>query len=279
MKELGIQAVPFTETLQMEAPDGRVFRHMDLAGEVFAFDRVINLAKLKTHTQMVLTLAVKNLFGTIVGANKAMWHLKAGKDYDTFATVLVQILEAVKPTVSIIDGILGMEGDGPSFGSPRHVGIVAASSDAVALDATVCRLLGFPVNTLRTCVVGDSMGVGVTDSDRIGVVGDELDGFPLRDFKLPKSATVAWNLSSRNPARRFLENHVITRPAIDDSACSLCKICLDHCPPAAICERDGKMVIDYRKCISCFCCQEICSSDAVRVVQPRLGRFLSKITR
>ena len=279
MKRMGIQAVPFRETASVDAPEGRVFRHMDLAQEVFGFDRLINLAKLKTHTQMVLTLAVKNLFGTIAGADKAMWHLKAGKDYDTFATVLVQILESVKPTVSLLDGILGMEGDGPSSGNPRHIGIIGASTDALALDATVCRLLGLRVESVRTCVLGESLGVGVTAKDRIKVTGDELDGFPLRDFQPPKSMTVTWNLPAGNVARRLLERFLVTKPAIDESDCVGCWNCLDHCPPSAISERDGKMVIDYAKCISCFCCQEICPNKAVHVVQPRLGRLLSKISR
>ena len=279
MKRLAIQAVPFTEIVSVDTPTGRVFRRIDLAREVFGFDRLINLAKLKTHTQMMLTLAVKNLFGTIAGADKAMWHLKAGKDYDSFATVLVQILESVKPTVSLLDGILGMEGDGPSSGNPRHIGIIGASTDALALDATVCRLLGLRVESVRTCVVGESLGVGVTAQDRIEVIGDPLAGFPLHDFKPPKSMTLTWNLPAGNIARRLLEQFLIARPEIDESECMGCANCLDHCPPAAISEKDRKMVIDYAKCISCFCCQEICPNKAVRVVQPRLGRLLSKISR
>jgi uncharacterized protein (DUF362 family)/Pyruvate/2-oxoacid:ferredoxin oxidoreductase delta subunit len=279
MKRLGIQAAPFGDPLTVEFSEGRLFRRIDLSREVFQFDAVINLAKLKTHTQMVLTLAVKNLFGTIVGTDKAAWHLRAGKDYDSFATALVQIVDAVKPRLSLVDGILGMEGNGPNSGIARHLGIIGASTDAVALDASICRLLGLPVETVRTCVIGESLGIGVAAEDRIRTVGSELEGFPLTDFLPPKSMTMTWNLSRRNPFRRFLENHLVTRPRIDSSACSGCKICLEHCPPQAISEQDGEIVIDYRKCISCFCCHELCSGDAIRIVQPRLGRFLSSISR
>jgi uncharacterized protein (DUF362 family)/NAD-dependent dihydropyrimidine dehydrogenase PreA subunit len=279
MKRLGISPVPFVDPVPVEFGEGRLFRRIDLSREVFEFDAVINLAKLKTHSQMVLTLAVKNLFGTVIGTDKAAWHLRAGKDYDGFATALVQILDAVKPTLSMVDGILGMEGNGPNSGIPRHLGIVGASADAVALDASICRLLGLPVETVRTCVIGESLGVGVAAKDRIRVVGSELDRFPLTDFLLPKSMTMTWNLSRRNPFRKFLENHLVTRPRIDSSACSGCKICLEHCPPGAITEEDGEMEIDYRKCISCFCCHELCSGDAIRIVQPRLARLLSSISR
>ncbi len=99
MKKLGIFPAPFLDRLPVDFPEGRLFRRIDLAREVFEYDAVINLAKLKTHAQMVFTLAVKNLFGTVIGTDKASWHLRAGKDIDTFATVLVQIYEKIKPAI------------------------------------------------------------------------------------------------------------------------------------------------------------------------------------
>jgi len=279
MARMGIQAVPFLEKAPLEFGDGRIFKRIDLAKEIFDFDRVISLPKLKTHTQMVLTLAVKNLFGAVIGTDKMDWHLRAGKDFDTFATVLVQIFERINPAVSVIDGILGMEGNGPNSGQPRQIGIVAASTDPVALDSVVCRLVGVPLNLLRTCHVGQQLGLGVADKSSIECVGDALNGFPLKDFLRPKSATMLWNLSYWNPVRRFLENHIMTKPDIDVEACQTCGICQTHCPPGAISERSGRMVIDRKKCISCFCCHELCTNDAVRIVQPFLSRYLSKVTR
>jgi uncharacterized protein (DUF362 family)/Pyruvate/2-oxoacid:ferredoxin oxidoreductase delta subunit len=279
MKRMSIKSVPFTEKKPLEFPEGRLFRRIDLAREAFEFNSVINLPKLKTHTQMMLTLAVKNLFGTVIGMDKASWHLRAGKDYESFATVLVQIYEKVRPCFSLIDGILAMEGNGPNSGNPRPVGIIGASTDAVALDAAVTRLVGFPTDAVRTNSIGERLGLGIADKDGIDLVGDDLDGFPLKDFKAPKSITMAWNLSYWNPARRFMENHVITKPAIDHSVCRNCGICLKHCPPEAISEVDGVMKIDRRKCISCFCCHELCANDAVQIVQPLLGRILSVISR
>jgi uncharacterized protein (DUF362 family)/Pyruvate/2-oxoacid:ferredoxin oxidoreductase delta subunit len=279
MKKMGIEAVPFTRKSVQEFPDAKIYRRMDLAREVFEFDAVINLPKLKTHCQMILTLAVKNLFGTVIGSDKASWHLRAGRDLENFATVLVQIYDRVRPAISILDGILAMEGNGPNSGEPRHVGIVAASRDGVALDSVVCRLMGYPVETMRTCVIGQNLGVGRADPQAITVKGDELMGFPIKDFKPPKSMSVMWNMSPSNPLRKFLENYVITRPDIDESTCLVCGICMRHCPPQAISEVDGVMKIDRKKCISCFCCHELCSNDAVRMVQPRIGRWLSRVTR
>lgn len=277
MSRLGLKPAPFKEKVTIACHDGRMFRKLELAKTVFEFDRVISLAKLKTHSQMLLTLAIKNLFGTVVGSDKASWHLQAGKDTDGFAMVLAQIYEEVKPTLSLVDGVLGMEGNGPSGGLTRWIGIMAGSTDAVALDATICRLVGFPVEKLRTCVVAQTLGIGTTERDRIALVGDGVDGFPLKDFKPPKSMTVTWNLSQRNPVRRFLENHLVARPRIDANLCSHCKVCMNHCPPGAISERNGQMAIDRRSCISCFCCQELCTSKAIDVVHPLFGRIVSRV--
>lgn len=279
MKRLNVRAVPFHEKMPVEFPDGRLFRRIDLAREIFDFDCVINLPKLKTHTQMGLTLAVKNLFGTVIGSDKAGWHLRAGRDYDTFATVLVQIYDRVRPGLSLIDGILAMEGNGPNSGTPRQVGLIGASADAVALDAVMTRLIGFPAQSVRTTVLAHRMGVGVGEEAGIELVGDSLDELPLRDFKPPKSITMTWNLTYWNPIRRFMENHVITRPSIDAKACRACGICLQHCPPQAISEVAGKMVIDRRTCISCFCCHELCTNDAIEIVEPFWGKFLSSVSR
>lgn len=279
MKRMDIQAVPFTEKIAREFPEGRLFRRIDLAKEAFEFDTIINLPKLKTHCQMLLTLAVKNLFGTVVGPDKATWHFRAGRDFDTFATALVQIYEQVKPKVSILDGILAMEGNGPNAGEPRRVGIVAASEDAVALDAVICRLVGYPAEALPTSVIGQELGLGRADESGIELVGDPLEGFPLSDFKIPKSLSVTWNLASGGIVRKFLEKHLVTRPDIDAAECRNCGVCLKHCPPQAISEEKGVMVIDREKCISCFCCHELCSNDAVRIVQPLLGKIVALISR
>jgi uncharacterized protein (DUF362 family) len=278
MKRLGVQAVPFSEKMGQEFPSDRFYRRIDLAKQVFEFDAVINLPKLKTHGQMMLTLAVKNLFGTVIGSDKAAWHL-AGREVENFATALVQIYEKVRPKVSILDGILAMEGNGPSSGTPRHLGIIAAAEDAVALDATICTLVGYPLEKLHTCVIAEKMGVGIADPDRIRVVGDSIVGMPLTDFARPKSLTVAWNLSKNNLLRRFAEHHLVTRPAIDPAVCQLCGICIKHCPPQAIREVHGTLQIDRQKCILCFCCHELCTNKAIRMVKPFLGRMLASFTR
>jgi uncharacterized protein (DUF362 family)/Pyruvate/2-oxoacid:ferredoxin oxidoreductase delta subunit len=277
MKKLGVPIATFSKARSVEFNDGYLFRRIDIADEIFHFDAVINLPKLKTHCQMLLTLAAKNLFGTIIGTEKASWHLRAGRDTDTFAKVLLQILETIKPCLHILDGILGMEGDGPNSGKARPIGIVAASSDPIALDATICRLLGFSVDRLRTCALGAQMSLGNIDPSFIEVLGDTPEGFPLRDFKSPKSMSLHWNLSKSNPIRRLLEKYLVTRPFIDSDACVRCEICAKHCPPQAIRKKGERLFIDVGSCISCFCCHEMCTNNAVKINVPILGRVLNRL--
>ncbi len=279
MKRLNVKPIPFVHKKTIEFGDDRIYKRIDLAQEVFDFDRIINLAKLKTHCQMTLTMAVKNLFGTVIGTDKASWHLRAGKITDNFAHVLLQIYQTIRPDFSLIDGILVMQGNGPNSGEPRHVGIVGASRDALALDSSITRLVGFPLESVRTCIIGSELGLGNTLAETIDVVGDALVGFPLKDFKAPKSMSMAWNLSYWNPIRRFMENHVITKPQINFEACRNCGICMNHCPPKAISEVNGRMIINRKKCISCFCCHELCGSDAISIRQPYVGKLLSSWSR
>lgn len=118
---------------------------IEIARDAMEADVIINLPKLKTHSQMLLTLAVKNMFGCIVGFKKSQWHMRAGVDTMAFARLLVAIHQAVKPTVSILDGILALEGEGPGKrGRPRKVGVLMGSDNSFALDMAVCKMIGVP---------------------------------------------------------------------------------------------------------------------------------------
>ncbi len=130
---------------------GEPFKKIEIARDALEADVLINLPKLKTHSQMLLTLGVKNLFGCIVGFGKPQWHLRAGVDREVFATLLVRIYQAIRPKLTILDGILAMEGEGPGRGGqPKELGFLLGSADAVALDVAVCRLLGLGEDVLLT---------------------------------------------------------------------------------------------------------------------------------
>jgi uncharacterized protein (DUF362 family) len=146
------------------------FNHLLLSKEAMEADVVINLPKVKSHVQLVLTLGTKNLFGCVPGKMKAWWHMEAGKNANRFGEMLVETARAINPNLTIIDGIIGHEGNGPSGGEPRNLGILGASADVFALDRAFATILNVSPQDIPT----------VAASLRLGLVGEltEID-FPL----------------------------------------------------------------------------------------------------
>jgi len=135
------------------------FNHLLLSKETMEADVVINLPKVKSHVQLVLTLGVKNLFGCVPGKMKAWWHMEAGKDANRFGEMLVETAKAINPNLTIIDGIIGHEGNGPSGGQPRALGILGASCDVFALDRAIVEILSCPPEEVPTIVASIRLGI------------------------------------------------------------------------------------------------------------------------
>jgi uncharacterized protein (DUF362 family) len=138
-EELGLPIVEFSG--KRYATIGEEFNHLRLSKEAMEADVVINLPKVKSHMQLTVTLGVKNLFGCVPGKMKAWWHMEAGKDADRFGDMLVETARAINPDLTILDGIIGHEGNGPSAGEPRNLGVLAASSDVFAIDVAMLEIL------------------------------------------------------------------------------------------------------------------------------------------
>ena len=138
------------------------FNHLLLSKEAMEADVVINLPKIKSHVQLLLTLGVKNLFGCVPGKMKAWWHLEAGKDVNRFSTMLVETAKAINPTLTIVDGIIGHQGNGPSGGEPRSLGILGASADVFALDRALVEILNVSPEQVPT--INASMRLGICPS-------------------------------------------------------------------------------------------------------------------
>ncbi|MEC4805696.1 MAG: DUF362 domain-containing protein [Jaaginema sp. PMC 1079.18] len=157
MEALGIEVVEFHG--QRYATDNENFNHLRLSKEALAADVVINLPKVKSHVQLTMTLGVKNLFGCVPGKMKAWWHLEAGKDVDRFGEMLVETARAIKPNLTIIDGIIGHEGNGPSGGDPRFLGLLGASGDVFALDRALVEVLQVEPQLIPTVAASQRLGV------------------------------------------------------------------------------------------------------------------------
>jgi len=139
--------------------DNPEFDHLRLSREAMEADVVINLPKVKSHVQLTLTLGVKNLFGCVPGKMKAWWHMEAGKDVPRFGTMLVETARLIDPALTIIDGIVGHEGNGPSNGEPKDLGVLGASGNVFALDRAMVAVLG--VDPLVVPTVAQSLRLGV----------------------------------------------------------------------------------------------------------------------
>ncbi len=135
------------------------FNHLLLSKEAMDADVVINLPKVKSHMQLTLTLGVKNLFGCVPGKMKAWWHMEAGKSSDRFGTMLVETAKAIRPNLTILDGIIGHEGNGPSGGEPRPLGLLAASTDVFALDRAIVEVLQVDPARVPTIVASQQLGL------------------------------------------------------------------------------------------------------------------------
>ncbi|HUW30275.1 MAG TPA: DUF362 domain-containing protein [Planctomycetota bacterium] len=276
-QRLGVKVIDFDDPVELKTPDGFLFKRIEVARAVAEADAIINLPKFKSHGQMVMTLAVKNLFGCVVGHRKAQWHMAAGRDHDTFARLLLELSALVAPAFSVVDGVIGMDGNGPSAGRVRPVNVILAGDDPLAIDRIGARIAGlddarFPLIRAARKMPACARGLG-----RIEVVGDPVDSVKLADFNLPMASDLQW--LRLKPVRRLLKRAITARPAIDRARCEACGVCVCSCPPRAMTIAEGQVTIDRSLCISCFCCQEMCPQHAVDVRHGWLARILFQRSR
>jgi len=266
-RDLSIDWRPFTRPIKVDI--GPPFGRIDLAADALEADLVLNLAKLKTHVMMRMTLGVKNMFGCVIGLEKTQWHLRAGIDRDLFASLLVQICFAVNPAVTLIDGILALEGQGPGrSGTPRHVGILAAGTDPVALDFSIARLAGCHPDTLPTHQAALKLGRFSGPPDIIGTAPQ-----PIR-LLLPELGSAGFGPPS---VQKLMRRHLLQRPSVAGTECRICGLCGKQCPAYAITTRDDGIAFDYDRCIRCYCCVEVCPHGALSAVEPLAGKMMRQV--
>lgn len=269
--EEGARLVNFDRegTVAVPSRAGLQAAEFHIARPVREADVVINVPKLKAHSNGGYTGAVKNTFGCIPGLRKAEYH-RLAPDLASFGELLAGIHLASRVALNVMDGIVGMEGAGPTNGSPKRLGLLLVSADALALDIAVCQMIGLDPSRPEILRAAAERGVGEGDPGRIRLVGD-FTAPPRLDFVLPPSV----DKPRRVP--RWLLPALIgffkTRPEIDRAKCRRCGVCRESCPVKAI---DAGLVIDRRACIECLCCQELCPQGAVRLqrVNPLARRLM-----
>ena len=226
----------------------------------FENDIVISVAKLKTHGFTTYTGAVKNLFGLIPGTYKAEYHMRF-PDVKVFSDMIVRLCQAAKPVLSFIDGIVGMEGAGPSGGTPRKVGVVVSADDPHEADMVASRIIGLKPNQVPTLSSAIKMGFCPETLEEIAIMGD-INRCIVKDYK--QAAGGMGNMLN-NPLLQKASNLFTPRPVFHKSKCVKCGECERHCPVKAITMGKDKPVVDKKACIRCFCCQELCPKKAVDI--------------
>jgi uncharacterized protein (DUF362 family)/ferredoxin len=244
-------------------------RRAIVSAAVLEADWLVTVPKLKTHCLTLLTGAVKNHYGILAGAEKARLHREAPSGA-RFAAALAAVCAVRPPDLAVMDAVVAMEGDGPSHGRPREVGLVLASPDPVALDATAARLIGLDPSRVAHLRAAAEAGIGSDDPAAIRVDGDPGS---LPALRLPSTF--------RAGLLQALSGHLVfnllhrSRLRVDVRKCRDCGACVDACPAGAMTRRAGSIAIDEGRCQVCFCCAEVCPEGAV-AARGALGALLAR---
>ncbi len=242
-----------------------------IAKPVLDCDLIINVPKIKTHGLTIFTCAVKNMYGVIPGIKKTEYHSTAPRPSD-FAEIVVDIYALSQPQLNIVDGVVGMDGNGPSAGNPKQLGMILASEDGVALDSFICHILGKKPSKIPINQIAHEQNLGETIIDNINVLGEIPT---ITDFKWPSGLSTSLDMIPA-PLARSLMKLFWSRPAIDPEKCIKCGNCIKSCPVDALTSGVYIPEFDYGECISCLCCMEMCPEKAVYLDKSLIFRILSR---
>jgi len=267
LKEAGFRKMPL---------HGSRLRAVFISSLCLDAEFIIDLAKLKTHSFTVFTGAVKNMFGVIPHGLRVDGHRQFSQ-IDQFSEMLVDIFSCVRPHLTIMDGVVAMEGEGPAAGRLRTTGVIVASRDGIAVDAVSSNIIGFNPLDISTTADADRRGLGQGQLSHIEILGEPLASVRIKKFK--HSAIALGLLRRKIPSRLFssLYDHLALIPEVIGGRCTGCLECAAICPVGAAQNRGGQAWLDQTTCIHCMCCHEVCRFEAVRVRKRFLGRLISGV--
>ncbi|MDO4491448.1 MAG: DUF362 domain-containing protein [Lachnospiraceae bacterium] len=269
----GARLAEFKETVKTAYPEGTHAKEFLLSDAVVKCDCLITMPKMKTHALEYITGAVKNQYGCIQGKNKAVGHT-IYPSAESFGRMLIDLNKCVAPRLCVMDGIMAMEGNGPTSGTPVPMNVLLLSTDPVAMDTVFSYLVYLDPKLVPTNLFGAQMGLGTCDPDQIRLLTPEGElslkqaqkkyGNP--DFDVVRKKQKAKGVMGMLDIFQIFRK----RPYIIEERCKRCGICVESCPVEgkALEFRSGRQkppVYDYKKCIRCFCCQEMCPHKAIEV--------------
>lgn len=271
-QNFGITEVHFPEAAV--AHDFKYTAYLDDA------DAVINCCKLKTHGMMGMTCAVKNMYGMVPGSVKSEYHYRYSDPMD-FARMIIDLNRAKPARLHIVDAVVGMEGNGPTAGTPREIGCLLAGYDPYRLDMICAGIIGLPPACIPTVAAAQELGLCPIQPDDIAT-SEPWQSFIVPDFENIRNAE-ALAQQDGNVALwgrmkdRLMKVFMRSRPAVQKDECIGCAECGRICPAKVITMVNGKPHIDRKKCIRCFCCQEFCPVGAMKVRRTPIAKLLEKL--
>lgn len=262
---------------QANYPEAKAATTFTYTGWLDKVDAIINFCKLKTHGMIGMSAAAKNMFGVVPGTMKPEYHYRF-PNQESFSDMIVDLDEYFKPRLSIVDAVVGMEGNGPTAGTPRHIGAIAASDNPHALDLVCAKLIGIEPQNVPTLQAAIRRELCPSRVGELEIIGD-VDQLCVPDFRLVSgSRSIQFHKSAKSGFARLtgkvLQNSLASIPKLHAAECVGCAECARICPAKAITIKAHKPVINRDACIRCFCCQEFCPKGAMKVHRPWIARIL-----
>lgn len=235
-----------------QSVDGEMCQKIQYAEEVLEADVVISMAKLKTHSLVYYTGAVKNMFGAVLPKQRKQMH--SAVEPFKFMNYLLDVYKVRVPDFAVIDGIIAMEGIGPTHGTPRNSGIIVCSEDCLAADYLCADYMGYDVTSLPMYTEGMRRHMPSICKEEVRIVGD------IYERAIPSFKRIPFYPETIR--KRFMEM-VLGKPVINNQKCQKCGLCCKICPGEAITMKDEYPEIITRNCVNCYCCTELCPAGAI----------------
>ena len=260
-------------------PEAHIAKHFTYTAYLDGADAIISFCKLKSHGMMSMSAATKNLFGVIPGTMKPEYHFRYPDPMD-FAGMIVDLNLYFKPRLFLVDAVEAMEGNGPTAGTPRHMGALLAGTDCHKVDLVCAKLIGLDPMAVPTLRAAADFGLISESADEVAVSGD-LEEFALADFqRIERKRSLQFESILPGKAgkvfSKIAQKALRSSPRLHKSECVGCGLCKNVCPAKAIEIVEKKACIDKSKCIRCFCCQEFCPKGAMKVHRPLPARILNR---
>ena len=271
-KEWGFTLYTECKSREVSLPGAVRCRQLSVVEPFLTRDYLIDLAKLKTHSMVGFSGAVKNLFGAVPGLQKPELHCRF-PEKQPFSEMLVDLCDFLKPDLCFLDGILAMEGNGPTGGSPRKAGVLGASKSPYALDVCGAALIGLEPESVLMLKEAHRRGLGPISPKECQLLKEQVETLAQPDFVKAKASST--DFLDRVPAflRPAAKRLATPAPKIRRKECVGCGKCAESCPQHTIAIREGKAVIDYKQCIRCFCCHEMCPKHVIDIRRWSLLHF------